>query len=112
LILQRIKDYGKIRWAVKAQELIPKGTFIDQYFGEVVTAREAMKRAMEYSEVRGNVMLGVSGYCSDTLLTLCSLHGLGGRSTGIGHVCGNQGRSSVICHRCCYAWKCHKVLQT
>jgi hypothetical protein len=52
LILQRIKDYGEIRWAVKAQELIPKGSFIDQYLGEVVSAREAMKRAMEYSEVR------------------------------------------------------------
>lgn len=51
LILQRIKDYGETRWAVKAQELIPKGTFIDQYLGEVVTAREAMKRAMKYSEV-------------------------------------------------------------
>ncbi|KAI8580361.1 hypothetical protein K450DRAFT_238155 [Umbelopsis ramanniana AG] len=50
LILQRIKDYGEIRWAVKAQEVILKGTFIDQYCGEVVPAREAMKRAMAYSE--------------------------------------------------------------
>jgi hypothetical protein len=76
LILQRIKDYGEIRWAVKAQELIPKGTFIDQYFGEVITAREAMKRAMKYSEVRDNVILSASGFCSDTLLTLYSLHGI------------------------------------
>ncbi|KAI9286013.1 hypothetical protein BC943DRAFT_277131, partial [Umbelopsis sp. AD052] len=57
LILQRIKDYGEIRWAVKAQEMISKGTYIDQYCGEVVTSREAMKRAMGYSEVRETLML-------------------------------------------------------
>ncbi|KAH8555065.1 hypothetical protein BGW37DRAFT_412775, partial [Umbelopsis sp. PMI_123] len=50
LIVQRIKDYDEIRWAVKAQEFIHKGTFIDQYVGEIVTSREAMKRAMGYSE--------------------------------------------------------------
>lgn len=52
LIVERINDNGKMQWVVKAQDLIVKGTFIDQYIGEVISPVEAMRRVRRYSEVK------------------------------------------------------------
>jgi hypothetical protein len=52
LIVDRINDNGKMQWVVKAQDLIVKGTFIDQYIGEVISPVEAMRRVRRYSEVK------------------------------------------------------------
>lgn len=53
LIVERVADDNDAyQWAVKAQNFIPTGTFIDQFTGEVITIDEAQQRRAEYSEVR------------------------------------------------------------
>lgn len=51
LIVERVCRNDVMAWAVKAQEFIPQGTYIDQYVGEVITTRIATKRSMKYTLV-------------------------------------------------------------
>lgn len=51
LIVERVCKDDVMAWAVKVQEFIPEGTYIDQYVGEVITTRIATKRSMKYTLV-------------------------------------------------------------
>jgi hypothetical protein len=51
LIVERVCQDDVMAWAVKAQQFIAEGTYIDQYMGEVITTRIATKRSMKYTLV-------------------------------------------------------------
>ena len=55
LILQKFGD-GR-GWGVLAKQVIPKGTFVSQYVGEIITNQEASKRYKKYASTGAHQMM-------------------------------------------------------
>jgi len=56
-----------IMWGLFAQEFIPAGSFVLEYVGEVVTARDGDKRGRVYDRIGMSYLFDMNDYDEDDL---------------------------------------------
>lgn len=84
-------------WGVRATKLIPKGTFICEYMGELITAEEAENRGLFYDAVQCSYLFDLDVEDKTNCCFTIDATNYGNVSRFINHCCDPNLQNYQVC---------------